>query len=128
VVLVGAVAVAVFVDGPETMVGLGAAIVAGDVLRAALLHRAALRGIGDPARIEWRVLARHLGTAVAVIVPSALLGRVVVDTVAGRPGALAGVALAAVLGIAGYVAAQSWLRAPELAGVLPVRRATEVPA
>jgi hypothetical protein len=108
------------------MVGLGAAVVAGDVLRALLLQRAALRGIGDGGSPEWRVLGRHLGTALAVIVPSALLGRVVVDAVAGRPGALAGIVLAAILGMAGYLAAQSWLRAPELAGLLPVRRAAEV--
>jgi peptidoglycan biosynthesis protein MviN/MurJ (putative lipid II flippase) len=126
VVLGGAVVVAVTVDGPGTMVGLGAAVVAGDVLRAVLLNRAALRGIDDPGAPEWRVLVRHLATAVAVILPSALLGRVVVDAVAGRPGALAGVVVAAVLSVAGYLAAQSWLRAPELAGVLPVRRAAEV--
>jgi hypothetical protein len=63
-----------------------------------------------------------------VLVPSALLGRAFWDSVAGRPGALAGVVVAAVLGGAGYLAAQSWLRAPELAGVLPVRRAAEVAA
>jgi putative peptidoglycan lipid II flippase len=128
VVLGGAVVVVATVDGPGTMVGLGAAVVAGDVLRAVLLHRAALRDIGGGGMPEWRVLARHLGTAVAVIVPSALLGRAVWESVAGRPGALAGVVIASVLGAAGYLAAQSWLRAPELAGVLPMRRAAEVAA
>jgi putative peptidoglycan lipid II flippase len=128
VVLVGVVVVTLTVDGPGTMVGLGVAVVAGDLLRAVLMHRAALRGIDDRGTPEWRVLARHLTIAVAVIVPSALLGRVVVDAVAGRPGALAGVVLTSILAAVGYLAAQSWLRAPELVGVLPVRRAAEVAA
>jgi putative peptidoglycan lipid II flippase len=122
VVIGGAIIGVVAFDGQTTVLSLGLAFAAGMLASAVVVDRAARRGLRSAVDARTRrSLVRHAVVAMVAVVPASVLARVVSTAVEGKPGAISGVVLGSMAGLAGYVALQSLLRAPELA-LLPTRR------
>ncbi|MEV7627829.1 lipid II flippase MurJ [Actinoplanes sp. NPDC089786] len=106
------------VDGPAVLAVLGLSMSAGALISAGYLVVALLRGLGGGTESLGRPVLRILGVAVLMALPAHLVAGFVAD----RAGAVAGVAAAALIGVAIYFGAQKALRAPEMAWVTDAAR------
>jgi putative peptidoglycan lipid II flippase len=121
VLLVAASLIVVTFEGPVTLLLLGLAVAVGDLVRAALVDRSVRHGIPISRHPPWLSLAWHFVVSVVVIVPASALAHLMLALVDGQVGAVAGLVLACAAGLAGYIALQTRLGAPELRGFRRIR-------
>jgi peptidoglycan biosynthesis protein MviN/MurJ (putative lipid II flippase) len=113
-VLIGAPTSAALLNGPAVLVGLGAVVTLGELIRSLVCDRAARRGTPAVRHTRSRNLGRHIAVALGTIVPGAGIVRFVQHAVGGHAGAIVGVGLGVAVGLIAYVGAQALLGAPEL--------------
>jgi putative peptidoglycan lipid II flippase len=113
-------------DGAAMLAALGVLVAVGQLVRCLIVDRAARRDTPHLAVTWWRPLLRHVVAALVAVATAAVVAHLVLRATSGDVRAITEVVLATSLGILGYAALQSALRAPELPMILR-RRSPPVP-
>jgi putative peptidoglycan lipid II flippase len=110
-------------DGAAMLAALGVVVAVGQLARSVIVDRAARRATPSVSGLWWRPLIRHVVVALVSIGTAAVIASLVLGGGDSHVRALAEVVLATSIGLLGYAALQSALRAPELPTMLRRRSA-----
>lgn len=108
-----------WLDGVWVLLALGAAISLGNVVSAAQLARSVLRRVPTAGARIWPPMVRALLGSAAMVGPAYAAAVAGPRVLPGRPGEIAGMACAVLLGAAIHVLVLRAMKAPELAVLLP---------